>query len=117
MEAKSVGEFLEFAADSVDLVADESVGHARLRISLDLLEMLELIRSGYRPSPADLQGLFVNLLIFRNALLNLPFDRVMVTPDDENLYEVVGSFDMKSGIRLRFYRYGLPGDRAPEVPA
>ena len=34
--------------------------------------MLELIRSGYRPSPSDLQGLFVNLLIFRNALLNLP---------------------------------------------
>jgi serine/threonine protein kinase len=117
LEAKSVGEFLEFAADSVDLVADESVGHARLRISLDLLEMLELIRSGYRPSPADLQGLFVNLLIFRNALLNLPFDRVMVTPDDENLYEVVGSFDVKSGISLRFDRYGLPSDRAPEVPA
>ena len=93
------------------------MGHARLRISLDLLEMLELIRSGYRPSPADLQGLFVNLLIFRNALLNLPFDRVMVTPDDENLYEVVGSFDVKSGISLRFDRYGLPSDRAPEVPA
>ena len=67
--------------------------------------MLELIRSGYRPSPADLQGLFVNLLIFRNALLNLPFDRVMVTPDDEKLYEVVGTTDAQSGISLRFGRY------------
>ena len=104
-EAKALGEFLEFAADSIDLVADESIGQARLRISLDLLEMLELIRSGYRPSPADLQGLFVNLLIFRNALLNLPFDRVMVTPDDENLYEVVGTTDAQSGISLRFGRY------------
>jgi len=108
-EAKALGEFLEFAADSVDLVADESIGHARLRISLDLLEMLELIRSGYRPSPADLQGLFVNLLIFRNALLNLPFDRVMVTPDDESLYEIVGSTDAKSGISLRFGRYEIQG--------
>jgi len=117
VEPKSVGEFLEFAPDSIDLVADESVGQARLRISLDLLEMLELIRSGYRPSPADLQGLFVNLLIFRNALLNLPFERVMVTPDDENLYEVVGSFDLKNGIRLRFDRYGVASSPEPEVSA
>ena len=114
-EAKVLGEFLEFAADSVDLVADESIGHARLRISLDLLEMLELIRSGYRPSPSDLQGLFVNLLIFRNALLNLPFDRVMVTPDDENLYEVVGSIDSHAGISLRFGRYEVPTNRTPAV--
>jgi hypothetical protein len=114
-EAKALGEFLEFAADSVDLVADESIGQARLRISLDLLEMLELIRSGYRPSPADLQGLFVNLLIFRNALLNLPFDRVMVTPDDENLYEVVGSTDQKTGISLRFGRYEMQGAQSGEV--
>jgi hypothetical protein len=114
-EAKVLGEFLEFAADSVDLVADESIGHARLRISLDLLEMLELIRSGYRPSPSHLQGLFVNLLIFRNALLNLPVDRVMVTPDDDNLYEVVGSIDSHAGISLRFRRYDVPTNRTQAV--
>jgi serine/threonine protein kinase len=115
-EAKSLGEFLEFAADSVDLVADESIGRARLRISLDLLEMMELIRSGYRPSPTDLQGLFVNLLIFRNALLNLPFDRVMVTKDDENLYEIVGGIDARRGITLTFGRYdATAGEQALEM--
>ena len=77
--------------------------------------MLELIRSGYRPSPADLQGLFVNLLIFRNALLNLPFDRVMVTPDDENLYEIIGSIDPKVAISLRFGRYDVQTNGTPEV--
>jgi hypothetical protein len=111
-EDQALGEFLEFAADSVDLVADESIGRARLRISLDLLEMLELIRSGYRPSPADLQGLFVNLLIFRNALMNLPFDRVMVTSDDENLYEVSSNID-RSGINLKFSKYGAIGNGLP----
>lgn len=111
-EDQALGEFLEFAADSVDLVADESIGRARLRISLDLLEMLELIRSGYRPSPADLQGLFVNLLIFRNALMNLPFDRVMVTSDDENLYEVSSSID-RSGINLKFSKYDAGGNGLP----
>src|SRR5262249_11362374 len=55
--------YLEYAPDSVDLVAAEQAATVRLRISLDLLEMLQLIRKGYRPSPADLQGLFVNLLI------------------------------------------------------
>lgn len=115
-EAQTLGEFLEFAADSVDLVADQTIGQARLRISLDLLEMLELIRSGYRPSPSDLQGLFVNLLIFRNALLNLPFDRVMVTQDDENLYEIVGSIDSHQGISLKLGRYTItPAAETGEV--
>jgi hypothetical protein len=60
-EAGRLSDYLEYAADTVDLAALSAKGAARLRVSLDLLEMLELIRSGYRPSPADLQGLFVNL--------------------------------------------------------
>ena len=105
-EAKTLGEFLEFAADSVDLVADQTIGQARLRISLDLLEMLELIRSGYRPSPSDLQGLFVNLLIFRNALLNLPFDRVMVT-QTTRICTRSSAASIPRGISLRFGRYDI----------
>jgi serine/threonine protein kinase len=79
---------LEFAPDEVELVSERGAGHARLRISLDLLEMLQLIRSGYRPTTADLQGLFVNLLIFRNELLATHFDRLLVTPDDQVFYEI-----------------------------
>lgn len=78
--------YLEYAPDAVELVA--ASGAARLRISLDLLEMLELIRNGYRPTTAELQGLFVNLLIFRNELLTTTFDRVLVTADDRELFEV-----------------------------
>jgi hypothetical protein len=81
-------EYLEYAADVVELVSEGGLGHASLRISLDLLEMLELIRSGYRPTTADLQGLFVNLLIFRNELLATHFDRLLVTPDDEAFFEI-----------------------------
>jgi hypothetical protein len=81
-------EYLEYSPDVVELVSEGGVGHARLRISLDLLEMLELIRSGYRPTITDLQGLFVNLLIFRNELLATNFDRLLVTPDDQIFYEI-----------------------------
>lgn len=80
-------EFLEFAPDAVELVSKH--GPARLRISLDLLEMLELIRHGYRPTAADLQGLFVNLLIFRNELVATTFDRVLLSADDKQFYEMV----------------------------
>jgi hypothetical protein len=81
-------DYLEYSPDVVELVSEEGKGHARLRISLDLLEMLELIRSGYRPTATDLQGLFVNLLIFRNELLATQFDRLLITPDDQTFYEV-----------------------------
>lgn len=60
----------------------------RCGLTLDLLEMLGLIKGGYRPGPREMRaGLFVNLMIFRNELLNLPFERVMVTLDQESFYE------------------------------
>jgi serine/threonine protein kinase len=98
------GNFLEFAPDAVELVSVE--GPARLRISLDLLEMMELIRHGYRPTAADLQGLFVNLLIFRNELVATTFDRVLLSADDEQFFEVSAE-RRPEGIRLALIRHGL----------
>jgi serine/threonine protein kinase len=96
-----LSDFLEYQPDTVDLVADATLGTARLRVSLDLLEMLDLIRRGYRPSPADMQGLFINLLIFRNELLNLPFDKITVSRDDEDLYQIGATVTEDAGIALR----------------
>lgn len=104
-----LGEYLECAPDALELTADANLGRARLRISLDLLEMLELIRSGYRPSPADLQGMFVNLLIFRNELMNLAFDRIVVTQDEQDLYEINASPDKEVGVRLSLRRFAVDG--------
>jgi len=86
--------YLEMAPDVVKLVADDRLmaeggrAPATLRLTLDLLEMLWLIKGGYRPGPREMRGLFVNLMIFRNELLNLPFERVMVTLDQESFYEI-----------------------------
>jgi serine/threonine protein kinase len=101
----TLDDYLECAPDALELAARPEFGRATLRISLDLLEMLELIRSGYRPSPADLQGMFVNLLIFRNELMNLPFSRIIVTPDEQDLYEISASPDPDVGIRLTLKPY------------
>lgn len=99
-----MAEFLESAPDAVELRPVAHRGVASLRIPLDLLEMLELIRRGYRPSPADLQGLFVNLVIFRNELLNLPFEKVLLTPDNETLYELAGTTTPQGAIHLDLSR-------------
>lgn len=98
-KAPGVVDYLEYAADAVDVVAERGEGVARLRISLDLLEMLELIGSGYRPTTTDLQGLFVNLLIFRNELLTTTFDQVMVSTDDREFF-TISATGSAAGIRL-----------------
>ncbi len=112
-------EYLESAPDAVELRPSAHADVASLRIPLDLLEMLELIRQGYRPSPADLQGLFVNLVIFRNELLNLPFQKVLLTPDDETLYELAGVSTPEGTIQLDLRRIddsmliGAAGENQP----
>lgn len=105
-------EFLEFSPDAVELASVH--GPARLRISLDLLEMMELIRHGYRPTATDLQGLFVNLLIFRNELAATTFDRVLLSADDEQFYEVSAE-GRPEGIRLTLTRHGINGDGMAEA--
>lgn len=108
-EIGTLGRYLEYEPDSIELVAASDGCTARLRLTIDLLEMLSLIRGGYRPSPADLQGRFVNLLIFRNELLNLPFERVLLTPDDESYYEVAAAAAKDTGIRLAITRRRTAG--------
>lgn len=104
-------QFLEFAPDAVALASAH--GPAQLRISLDLLEMMELIRHGYRPTAADLQGLFVNLLIFRNELIATTFDRVLLSADDEQFYEVSAE-GRPEGIRLALVRHGIDAGAVAE---
>src|SRR5262249_22242772 len=105
-------DYLEFAPDAVEIVAERGQGIARLRVSLDLLEMLALIGSGYRPTTTDLQGLFVNLLIFRNELLTTTFDEILVTADDREFYKIAarGAHD---GILLQLEKNSASENTTP----
>lgn len=95
-DRSSMFPYLEVAPDTVTLRANNpEIGQATLRLSLDLLEMLEMVRHGYRPNPNDMGGLFVNLVIFRNTLLHLPYTSVLVTKDDEHFYQI--SADLSAG--------------------
>jgi len=61
---------------------------AELQVSLDVLELLAEMKAGFVPSPNDIQGYFVNLVIFKNALAHLPFRQLLLTRDDQEFYEL-----------------------------
>jgi hypothetical protein len=55
---------------------------------LDLFELLYQISNGMVPSPADIQGYFLNLSIFKNALAHLPYREALLTEDDQEFYRI-----------------------------
>ena len=112
-QAPSFVDHIEYAPDAIDIIAERGEGVARLRLSLDLLEMLELVGNGYRPTTSDLQGLFVNLLIFRNELLTTTFDEVLITADDQEFYKISAEGG-PDGIRLVLEKRSGTDHAAPQ---
>lgn len=72
--------YVECEPDGLDLLAHGPGGQvAGLRIRLDLFELLEHQREGYLPSIADLQGRYLELLIFKNELSAAPYQEIVLT--------------------------------------
>jgi hypothetical protein len=88
--------YLEYTPDQIMFYheprdANERVTGARraeLIVSLDLLELLAQIQSGFTPSPDDISGFFINLVIFKHALAHLPYRKVLLTRDNKQFYEL-----------------------------
>ena len=59
--------YIESQPDVLELVYELS--GVRLRLDLDMLEVLQRLREGYVPSPEEARGLLVNLSLFKNRLL------------------------------------------------
>jgi serine/threonine protein kinase len=79
--------YLEYEPDSL-IFRHKRETHIELVISLDLFEMLYFIQQGYSPSLNDLRGKFVELTIFKNLLENLTYNKVVVTRDNMEFYEI-----------------------------
>lgn len=85
------GRYLEYTPDQIVLYyapqdAPESL--AELSISLDLLELLVQVREGFAPSLDDIQGFFINLVVFENALAHLPYRGMVLTRDEHRFYKL-----------------------------
>ena len=50
--------------------------------------MLYFIQQGFSPSLNDLKGKFVELIIFKNLLENLNYDKVVVTKDNIEFFSI-----------------------------
>jgi len=81
-----LADYIEYTPDCLFFQHnDQSV---YLTISLDLFELLYQISNGMVPSPADIQGYFLNLSIFKNALAHLPYREALLTEDDQEFYRI-----------------------------
>jgi hypothetical protein len=61
---------------------------AELEIPLDLFEVLCRIRDGYIPTASEIRTFFLNLDMFKRRITSKPPDRIILTEDDTNLFEI-----------------------------
>jgi serine/threonine protein kinase len=81
--------FLECLSQALVLSYDSGDGHkARLRINLDIYEMLMRLNNGYRPSVEEEEGFYLSLSVFKNVLSAAPYQEVLLTETGHRFYEI-----------------------------
>ncbi|MEM2941637.1 MAG: hypothetical protein QW304_08845 [Thermoproteota archaeon] len=70
-------------------------GSAELEVPLDLFEVLCRIRDGYIPTASEVRTFFLNLEMFKRRVTTKRSDRIFLTEDDTNLYEIKSDLTAK----------------------
>lgn len=91
--AEALANYLEYQPDSL-ILQHQKESHIKLKISLDLFEMLHFIENGFTPSVNDIKGQFVELEIFKNLLENLDYNEVIVTADNRAFFSIKKKEDL-----------------------
>lgn len=86
-ELGSLGAFLEHTPDRF-LLRHKKERSVALEVDLDLFELLTYVSKGFSPSLNDLQGRFIELIIFKNALRHLPYKSVLLTENHNDFYRI-----------------------------
>ena len=66
---------------------------AELLITLDVLEMLQRLNDGYRPSVEEEQGYYLSLTVFKNTLGSAPYQELVVSTSGYDFYTISRSGD------------------------
>jgi len=99
-ETKESTRFVEYLSQALYLQYRTSTNHkAELRINLDIYEMLMRLNNGYQPSPEELQGFYLSLMIFKNVLASAPYQEVLLTETGYEFYQV--SRDIQGKLTLQ----------------
>jgi len=89
VEVENIGkqaDYLEFLPNCIYYRPHDKV--ASLEIPLGLFEVLCRIHEGYVPTASEIQTFFLNLDMFKRRLTCHPSQRIILTDDDTNLYEI-----------------------------
>jgi hypothetical protein len=76
--------YVEGEPDGLELTANG----AALRIRLDLFELLDRQLHGYLPGAAELQGRYLDLVIFKNKLSATPYQEVVLTTGGPDAHRI-----------------------------
>ncbi len=68
---------------------------AELEIPLDLFEILCRIHDGYVPTASEIRTFFLNLEMFKRRVTTRRSDRIFLTEDDTNLFEIKSDLGAK----------------------
>jgi len=79
-------EFLEYLPNC--LYYRHSDKSAELEIPLDLFEILCRIHDGYVPTASEIRTFFLNLEMFKRRITAKQSERIFLTEDDTNLFEI-----------------------------
>ena len=89
-DADNETRFVEQMPSSLQLTYSGTRGvEANLQLTLDVLEMLMRLESGYRPSIEEEQGYYLSLTVFKNVLGSEPYQQVLLTTTGHDFYRVV----------------------------
>ena len=66
----------------------EATGDAELNINLDVLEMLQRLNGGYRPTVEEEQGYYLSLAVFKNLLGSAPYQEVLLTTTGHDFFRI-----------------------------
>jgi serine/threonine protein kinase len=80
---------LEYMPQALYLVYDSGYGKpAKLKINLDIFEMLMRLNDGYATSIEEQQGFYLSLSVFKNILSAAPYQEVLLTETGYQFYQI-----------------------------
>jgi hypothetical protein len=85
--------FIEYLPQTLILQYEPATGQqntqqAKLILNLDIYEMLDRLKNGYRPSIEELQGFYQSLVVFKNVLSSAPYQEVLLTDNEFEFYRI-----------------------------
>jgi hypothetical protein len=81
-------QYLERLSQTLLLRYDSGGRGAKLRINLDLYEILMRLKDGYRPSVEVQEGFYLSLTVFKNVLSATPYQEVLLTGSDLDFFRI-----------------------------